>query len=100
MPAELSDNSRHPRKTVYLSQPREVAPPAPLDAERMAKQVSLAERMLKARVRRTGIHEVRQPKLPHVAQPLERGRVEEGQVGAVHADVVPEGVAEGGQGAD
>ena len=52
-----------------------------------------AERVLEARVRGAGIDEVREPELPHVAQPLEHGRVDELERQRVDTDVVPERVA-------
>src|SRR2546430_12672186 len=52
-----------------------------------------AERMLEARVARTGIDEIREPKLPHIAQTLERARIHELQGQWIDADVVPERIS-------
>jgi hypothetical protein len=40
------------------------------------------------------VDEIRQPELPHVTQPLERGGVDQSQSERVDPDVVPEGVAD------
>src|SRR5687767_752797 len=55
-----------------------------------------AERVLEARVSGTGIDEVGEPELANVAQPLERGRVDEANGDVIDADVVPERVADDG----
>jgi len=57
-------------------------------------EVEGAQRMFEAGVRRAGIDQMRQAELAHVAQPLERRRVEEPEIGPLDADVVPERIAQ------
>jgi hypothetical protein len=52
-----------------------------------------AQRVLEARVRGTGIDEKRVAELANVAEPLERGSIEDGKRLRLEADVVPERVA-------
>src|SRR5690242_18852932 len=52
-----------------------------------------AERMLEAGVRGAGVHQKRVTQLPDIAQPLERGRVDDGERLGLEADVVPQRVA-------
>ena len=54
------------------------------------------KRVLEAGVRGPGIHEMREAELPNVAQALHRRGVQELLRGGVHADVVPQGVADEG----
>src|SRR6185312_3936367 len=48
------------------------------------------EGMLEPGMRRPGIHEVREPELPYIPQPLNDARVEQSFSGGIDPDVVPE----------
>jgi hypothetical protein len=62
--------------------------------ERAPRQVIRAERVLKTRMAGARIHQERQPELPHIPQPLERGRVDQSKRKRINPDVIPEWIAD------
>jgi len=62
--------------------------------KRAPSEVVGSQRMLEPRMRRAGIDEKRETKLPDVEQPLKRRRIDQLEAQRIDADVVPERVSD------